>query len=88
MKTQFRLVALTLLIAAFTLAWASRIQGFCLSMALALELYALTELEINWREQIELRKLKAFFMRHNNSSISGVVAQIAAFLLLVAFFLL
>lgn len=87
MRPHVRFTALAFLIVALFFAWRSRSQEFFLLLAIALELYSLTELQLDWREKIQLRKWKALLARRNPSSIAGIVAQGGAFLCLLGFFI-
>lgn len=87
MKTQCKAASFCLLVAAVVLA-CQREPGALLAGAIALQLYALTQWQANWYEQLALRSWTQVLKRRYQTSLAGVLCALASMLLLVAYFAL
>jgi hypothetical protein len=88
MEIHIRLAAFILFVAAIFFGWKGCNQEFFLLLAVAFELYAITEMKVNWTQEIVLKNWKSSLAHRIPNSISGVLAQFFAFICLVGFFLL
>ena len=87
MKTQCKAASFCLLVAAVVLAF-HREPGALLAGAIALQLYALTQWQANWYEQLAMRSWTRVLRRRYQTSLAGLLCAVASTLLLVGYFAL
>lgn len=85
MKTQCKAASFCLLVAAAVLA-CRREPGALLAGAIALQLYALTQWQANWYEQLTLKSWSRVLSRRYQTSLAGMLCAMASMLLLVGYF--
>ena len=87
MKTQCKAASFCLIVVAAVLA-VQREPGALLAGAIALQLYALTQWQANWYEQLAMRSWTSVLKRRYQTSLAGRLCAMASMLLLIAYFVL
>jgi hypothetical protein len=86
-KQHVRLAALVLLAASLLMAAMGQAKLFLLLIGIALELYALTEMRIDWSRKYHIKGLVPLLNQRHRNSVTGAIAQLAAYLCLIGAFL-
>jgi len=86
-KHHVRLAALVILAASLLMAAMDQAKLFLLLIGIALELYALTEMQIDWSRKYHIKGLVPLLNSRHRNSLTGAIAQIAAYLCLIGAFL-
>ena len=86
-KQHCRLAAVVFLAAAFLLAAMGQPKLFLLLVAVALELYALTEMRIDWSKKYHVKSMLPMLVGRQRNSVTGAIAQLAAGLCILGAFL-
>ena len=87
MKIHFKLASLIFFFASLVAAEKNEIKLFFLLLSFSLEIYSLTQLEIDWEAKIDIKNLKKFTMERFSMSWSGKICEFAALICLVGFFI-
>lgn len=87
MKTHFRLAAFVLMVGSLVSAFNGDAKVFFFLLAVALEIYSLTEMEIDWSEKFCVKNIPQLMRRPNATSTIGIAAQFSAYLCLAGFFI-
>ena len=87
MIKHFKLAAFVLLVGSLISAFNGDAKVFFILLAVALEIYAMTEMEIDWSEKFRFRDIPSLMRRPNPTSFIGIIAQFSAYLCLAGFFI-
>jgi hypothetical protein len=86
-KHHLRVATLVILAASLLMAAMGHAKFFLLLIAIALELYALTEMRIDWSKKYHIKGLAPLLNQRHRNSVTGAIAQLAAYLCLIGAFL-
>ena len=88
-SVKFHLRVATLVVggASFLMAAMGEAHLFLVLIGIALELYALTEMQVDWSKKYHIKGLVPLLNQRRRNSLTGAIAQLAAYLCLIGAFL-
>ena len=86
-KYHLRIATLVISAASFLMAAMGQAKLFLLLIGIALELYALTEMQVDWSKKYRIKGLGPLLNQRHRNSVTGAIAQLAAYLCLIGAFL-
>jgi len=86
-KQHLRFATLVILAASLLMAALGQAKFFLLLIAVALELYALTEIRVDWSKKYHIKGLLPMMTQRQRNSVTGAIAQFAAIVCLAGAFL-
>ena len=86
-KQHLKIAALSMLAASLLMAAMGQAKFFLLLIAISLDLYALTEIRVDWSKKYHIKGMLPLVTQRQRNSVSGAIAQFAAIVCLAGAFL-
>jgi hypothetical protein len=86
-KQHLRIAATIMLATSLVMAAMGQAKFFLLLIAIALELYALTEIRVDWSKKYHIKGMLPLVTQRQRNSVTGAIAQLAAIVCLAGAFL-